>query len=185
MIIGDAIHNLRSALDLAICELVAKDTRWCKFPFHPTAEKLISAVTKGAIKVSGPAVVDAIINIIKPYKGGNDLLYALHDADIDDKHRLLIPAVSSVTVPFKTIRYGHFCIDGDESAWTVNRDNTEAKPMDLPDDFQIEYNGEPTFDVTFGEACALGHKPVIPTLHQLSQAVAGVIDELEKAHLGA
>ena len=42
---------------------------------------------------------------LKPYKKprGNDLLYALHELDIRDKHKLLIEAKSDVTILYEEL----------------------------------------------------------------------------------
>jgi|SRR5882762_198517 len=36
------------------------------------------------------AVIKDAIRSVKPYKGGNDILWTIHDLDIVDKHRILL-----------------------------------------------------------------------------------------------
>jgi hypothetical protein len=99
LIYGDAIHNLRSALDLLARQLVLDNggkprdkrihgkPRTC-FPisdgrrvFKPKSLGEISGISQDAIKV---------LNAVRPYKRGNDALWRIHQLDIVDKHRLLV-----------------------------------------------------------------------------------------------
>jgi len=107
-IIGDCIHNLRSALDHLVCALVLANRKKIygghQFPIYETADlyKLKSpGCVQGARK---DAVKD--IDSLKPYKGGNDGLWRLHLLDINDKHRGLIAVVGSnegVTTDFSKL----------------------------------------------------------------------------------
>ena len=97
LIIGDAIHNLHTALDLAVCEIVrdkfgAASTKYVKFPFDESRNQLIARLKQGQITKASSAIHDLIVGI-EPFKGGNDTLYALHELDILDKHMLLIPVI--------------------------------------------------------------------------------------------
>ena len=92
-IIGDVIHNLRASLDLLATELVAKsggNPKDVYFPFANDEDGLDEMIKKRHIDRAGGKAI-ALIKSLKPYKGGNDLLRALHDLDIIDKHRSLIP----------------------------------------------------------------------------------------------
>jgi hypothetical protein len=91
-IVGDAIHNLRSSLDLLVNQLVrangAEPSRKTAFPISRTA---------GDYEAEAPGVVAGVsdaakrlLDELKPYKGGNDPLWRLHRLDIVDKHRLLL-----------------------------------------------------------------------------------------------
>ena len=53
LIIGDAIHNLHTALDLMIWEIesrIGKPDRSTKFPFYQTRSELVSAIEKRNLK---------------------------------------------------------------------------------------------------------------------------------------
>ena len=78
-VIGDVVHNLRSALDHTIAEIVrtlggndmSSDVH---FPAHETRNKLKKAIDGGLKKKIGAELCDFIVDTIKPYKTGN---YAL------------------------------------------------------------------------------------------------------------
>jgi hypothetical protein len=103
-IIGDIIHNLRTALDLAACALVrvtegpAADVTNVYFPFCRRAEELDEMIRRRDFHRAGDQAV-ALLHRFKPYPGGNDLLRGLHDLDIQDKHKALILAPMSVAGP--------------------------------------------------------------------------------------
>ena len=94
LIAGDVIQNLMSALDHLAFQLVCSDTEdtppnpnWIYFPIQDDATKYES---KKLQKIEGASqgTVDAI-DALKPYKGGNDLLWMLYRLNNIEKHRVL------------------------------------------------------------------------------------------------
>jgi hypothetical protein len=96
LITGDALHNLRSALDLTYYQSVlaceGEPTNWTRFPVFDTREKLIQA-TDQAVKDERitEVVRKFLVDVIKPYEAGNYTIWALHRLNMRDKHELLIP----------------------------------------------------------------------------------------------
>ena len=104
--IGDILQNLVSALDHLAYQLVCVGENsegpflYVYFPFSQSEElyqKRKVKVLKGARQVA----IDAM-DQIKPYKGGNEILWRLHQLNNIDKHRLLI----TVGGAFNTINLG-------------------------------------------------------------------------------
>jgi hypothetical protein len=95
LIIGDIVHNLRAALDLAMCEMIegfgGTLHRHTHFPIRETRQEVISAVDNGAVNGAPTDLITVLIDIMQPYKGGNDTLYDVHTLDVLDKHRMIIP----------------------------------------------------------------------------------------------
>jgi hypothetical protein len=96
LLLGDAIHNARGALDLLACEIVKHDgghvTSQTQFPVAESESKLVSMVPrtmKGARRTSIAALMD-----LRPWKDGNSSIYDLHRLDIYDKHRQLLPVLA-------------------------------------------------------------------------------------------
>jgi hypothetical protein len=94
-IIGDALHNLRSALDHLAWQLVIKagniPTNVTAFPICDSA-KHHQHESRKRLKGMSQNAIDAIDNL-RPYKGGGDpenLLWCLHRLNAIDKHRLLV-----------------------------------------------------------------------------------------------
>ena len=70
LIIGDATHNLHTALDLMTWEIesrVGKPDRSTKFPFYQTRRELVGAIENGDLKTA-PEISRIIIDDIKPYR---------------------------------------------------------------------------------------------------------------------
>lgn len=88
LIAVDAIHNARVALDYLACALAIANSRTTKnvyFPVAASVDEFGEPTAQRKIKKLSPAA-KAFIARLHPYKGGNALLYALHDADRVDKH---------------------------------------------------------------------------------------------------
>lgn len=93
---GEVIHTLRSTLDhLAYQLLLAanpnaseKERTGVYFPIYDPAKQ----TEAGVVRKIQPLGIHAIkaISAVKPYKGGNDLLWALHVLDNINKHRTLL-----------------------------------------------------------------------------------------------
>lgn len=93
LIIGDAVHNLRTTLDHLACALVhlaGGKTKGVYFPFAESDTALEATIKKRLIGRAGPKVVD-VVRRLKPYKGGNLILRGIHDLDIADKHSIIVP----------------------------------------------------------------------------------------------
>ncbi len=96
LILGDAIHNLRSALDYSWIQVITALVpgaigNYSKFPVYPSLEQLKGGLAGRKINVVAPALFDLVVDKIKAYQGGNTFVCAIHQLDIQDKHRLLIP----------------------------------------------------------------------------------------------
>lgn len=112
-IIGDAIHNLKCALDHVWVETLTRlipVRNWerTKFPAFATRDGLEAALRKQKIDVSAPYFFRFIIGQIKPYDEGDWTIRTVHKLDIRDKHRLLIPAIhySSIGGIYVEDQYG-------------------------------------------------------------------------------
>jgi hypothetical protein len=102
LILGDALYSLRGALDYLACGLVPVITSDTKFPIAHSSEsyktmldRVVPAIGKDALKV---------LDSIRPYQGGDWLLWRLHKLNIIDKHRLLLTVC--VVSPMRTLRPG-------------------------------------------------------------------------------
>lgn len=97
LLIGEVAHHARSALDILINDIarirgITGDR--LKFPFAATPQNL-AGILRTDIAPLGSDLVTAIEDL-KPYAGGNAVLYGLHELNIIDKHRMVVPAFASV-----------------------------------------------------------------------------------------
>ncbi|HYN13585.1 MAG TPA: hypothetical protein VET51_13175, partial [Burkholderiales bacterium] len=100
LLIGDAVHNCRTALDLLACDLVRlnnKDAASVYFPFGKDEKHFNDQIGKGSFDLASPQAV-SLLKQMKPYWGGDDWLRGLHELDLLDEHRLLLPVFISANV---------------------------------------------------------------------------------------
>lgn len=191
LLVGDAVHNLRSALDLAIWSVVSprnppKPDR-VQFPFCAKADDLHAAICDRQVNLAGSHVVQ-IVNEARPYSGGDDELVGLHRCSIGDKHRLIV-TVASVT-SFKNFdiqkidpaapempRYNRLGgIDFEnQSIWDWFPDDPNDRRVfesgnEIPAEFEIRFG----FDEPFP------HAAVIETLKKLADRVECIVIKLER-----
>lgn len=102
-ILGDAIHNLRSALDHAYCALVISNgntiNNRTSFPFYPNKDKSLEHLYKnGKLRDDSPSdnAINFILDEIRPFRDDGSDLYQLHKLDIDDKHKVLVGTLAYV-----------------------------------------------------------------------------------------
>jgi hypothetical protein len=185
LIIGDAVHNLRTALDLLACDLVrlnGQTTENVYFPFCLKRDDFEGAIKRRHIDRASPDVVD-IIRTLQPYKGGLDMLRAVHDLDITDKHQLLIPIFHCVIIPYSS--FSSF-FPNDQPFLTLlstqsNRvkDGTVLQIGPITDEIKVGQNLKLTFEIAFGDGQPREGQPILPTLHQLTSLITGIIEMFE------
>ena len=114
-VLGDVIHNLRAALDLLasdLCRINNQSADSVYFPFCHKAEKLDEAIKNKNFHRAGPAAI-RLLREWKPYPGGNTMLRAIHDLDIQDKHQMLIPTTVAISSQLFADAHGNFVLNED------------------------------------------------------------------------
>lgn len=100
LLAGDLIHNLRSALDHLTWQLVlANGSTPTKQTSFPIAQSAANYRDMRAQRLAGAsAEAKRRIDALEPYgHGAGAALWELHDLDVQDKHKLLLPTVSAAT----------------------------------------------------------------------------------------
>jgi hypothetical protein len=203
LIAGDALQTLMSALDHLAYQLVCVATNDAPpkpgqiyFPIRNTFKEYEAQKCR---KMEGahPDTISAIDNL-KPYKGGNDLLWSMFALNNIEKHRLLFTVGSQAggvhlsgalrlhdfirnTLPEGADEaIAHF-----ESAnlWLVDSD--KGFPLkagfelftDLPD-AELNPKLKFRFEVALNEPGIVEGKPVVETLHQMTTLVEGIVTAL-------
>jgi len=159
-ILGDAIHNMRSALDLMAVSLVDEakgNTNGVYFPFAESGDELDPMIKRRNFHRAPEEAVD-LLRTLAPYKGGNVALRAIHDLDIEDKHKTLIPHLAMTTTP-------ELSMVGSIADGTV--------------ELVMAPGAAPTVEFLFPEGTGLHGQPIIPTLHELVKLVSGILDTFE------
>jgi hypothetical protein len=179
-IIGDVIHNLRASLDLLACDLVRLNdgnVKKVSFPFSDTQSTYEDMLKEKNMHRAAPHVV-AHLRTLRPYKKGDDALRAIHDLDIDDKHRTLISAPAMLSMDTGMAIFGP---DGEQyPMYTPVLDGQVTMFMrvgqtDLKHGQELPGN----FHLLFPIGGPLGGSDLIPTLHSLVQLVTGIVESFE------
>jgi hypothetical protein len=138
LIVGDCVHNARSALDHLVYQLALLNNApndaasKTSFPICLTPKEFKNA-TKGKIARFVNTRAFEEIERLQPYKTGkkeNDLLWILSQLDIIDKHRLLIvaeaqtrPTAFKISAPDGTPLLAH---DISNSSWKPSKVGAEV-----------------------------------------------------------
>lgn len=133
ILIGEVLLNIRSPLDYLACALALQHTGSMKgvaFPFGGDQAGLEAQIKQKAAKLSA-AAVDRIRDW-KPYKGGSDLLWAIHNLNIADKHRNLLPVnlrTGGNSTTRLTVWTGLALVLGSRAAQHMNVDRKSAEEI--------------------------------------------------------
>jgi hypothetical protein len=186
-LIGDFVHNLRTALHLLVCDLVTingKSAKEVYFPFCATAAELPCMIRDRKIHRAGPDVV-ALIESIKPYSGGNIALRAIHDLDVTDKHRALLPVLSGVSLPLGKLFGTNF--PASAGNWQSLIDHDGQMIIGTADYLRIPLGTElpARFFLALDFGSGIGFRPLIEGLHELAQEADRVFKALTSLRPGA
>ncbi len=154
-ILGDAIHNLRSALDLMAVDLVRSvggNTKGVYFPFCDKPDELDEAIKRRKFHRAGDDAI-TLLKSYQPYNGGNKLLRAIHDFDVQDKHHSII-------------------LTGMVAMAGLNVGMVDGKPVITP-----TFNEN--VEMTFPDDSVFPREPVIQTLEDMLKLVTAVVEQFE------
>ncbi|WP_156359686.1 hypothetical protein [Sphingomonas sp. Leaf28] len=181
LIIGDAVHNLRTALDylLSACALArGGDITKTEFPFGPNRRHVVSLLAR-RVRPAGP-LAERLVLAARPYTRGNRLLWSLAELDRRDKHRLVVPTGCLTNVAITSGVWN--ALEPEMSAGKLidGRGTRIPVPPGYEEALMVEARFEP--EIIFGRGSPVARAPCVPTLKAMSRAVLEVIDSFEEAH---
>jgi hypothetical protein len=198
-IVGDAVHNLRSAFDyiavgLTLPPIGTGDLKDSYFPTGKDRQAFIEArdgvpagrgKRKNVGKMEGaPADALRMVEELEPYDGGKYSIRALHDLDIIDKHKLLIPALSRLRINRVDISFeGKTYSLGVTDFQPDNDGLTFAALFEIPGatlhQFKVERNFHPSFEIVFGKGQPLEGQGIMETLFKLTNVAKRFVEACE------
>lgn len=101
LLLGDAIHNYRTALDHLMADIVLANNQTITTATQFPAGKDLQGFKTTLGKIAGQidSITKAELEAKAPYPSGVwEDLYFLHVFDIADKHNMIIPSVGSATI---------------------------------------------------------------------------------------
>lgn len=194
MVLGEAVHCLRSALDYGINAILKRNSK-ITFPFSEEREELESAFStngRGACKACGrggrkgryapieeasPGIARLFLETIQPYKTGNKLLWLINKLDVREKHRLLAPLVfvNEITGINASDESGNRYI----GMRTISFSGEPLKAFGGGFGLKIESYDKPTATPLFYEAGIVESEPIFPILYDGIKVVSETLDTLE------
>jgi hypothetical protein len=187
---GDAIHNLRAALDYAIFEILHPtappgEKTFINFPFDEKKSDLAKKLGKQPICRLNEETKALILNDIKPYRidedtgeKGNVPLWAMNKIDNIDKHRRALLSTALSGVHFKRIIY--------ENPNLLFQENTLIAPVSedgqilhIPPGRIVNADYFPIVLIRVDEPDFFNREPILPTLGNLLEAVRDTIVAIE------
>ena len=169
---GDAIHNLRAALDMLAGDavrLAGKNGDDARFPFATDAANLEVRIAKSELGKAGDTA-SGIVRALQPYPGGRGhALRALHDLDIADKHVSVLEAFSTGLPPDI---HGAVNIIGARIGPLRDGVRYFAGPRPVNCRFGDRFNLP--FTVEFAAGLSFAEQPLVPALQRMANEVETV-----------
>ena len=185
LVVGDTVHNLRSALDHVIVQILGKGSKQTAFPVAKDRNNPGSDPAYGLIRKALPKLATLLTDEIGIHDTGDVCLWAISSLDNADKHSLLIVVNSIQAVRGLRLedKASHNVFKFDI---TIRDDNTGSIPLSYPakNRLEITRNGEFGAQILFGNASALEGRPIIESLKQLSELTLQAIQTLETFWFG-
>lgn len=200
LIVGDVLQNLRSALDHLACHLIRKGagtiTSQSCFPIAGDAAKYVPSFFHRKIEGMRQEAKDAI-HAIKPYKGGNDALWRIHELNKIDKHRLLLTACSThigrSATPSERTQLQQLFMDSHPGQSAPNLKghliSIPSVPLKAGDKLctihhsELEQDVKFLIDVALDEPQIIECQPVIKALYKMSVVVTDIVLSFDRMRL--
>lgn len=196
LIAGDAVHNIRSALDHFTYSVAAHPDRTTAFPVWSTSKATPPTAAQWRKEVqrrahgTPPDLIEALVKLEVWETGRDSLLWAIHELDRVDKHRLLLSIAVAHTgiylhgddyVLATVKRFGGYAQDQplviEPIKWAPLKQGTVL--LDVQDGLGLNATETHfTFDVTLGEPEVLTRRPAVLQLRILADLAESVIDHL-------
>jgi len=174
---SDAVINLRSALDQALCscfEMANIQMPTTYFPITRTKddfENTVNGRCKGL-----PQDISDVVRQFQAYKGGNNALWALNKLSNTNKHGILRPVVFAQTLAKASGTGGGIQIELRPS-WDSTKNEAILGRIPVGIDFTIDCDY--AHFIAFNQIEFIDGEEVVGTLHQFADVVEGVVMALE------
>jgi len=187
--IGDAIHNLRSALDHMTWELVGRDNgtqnRYLKLPTGDNRRNFESSCQG---MVTPTQAVKDIFKGLEVFPGGDGQeIYNLHLLDNADKHTVLVPVIRATTLSKIVILKSNGTVAAKLTNITLIGGNTPyTNVASIAPGLSVELDEDTraTPDLFFSKVEGAPAEPVVPSLQAFSRTVDAALRKFENQARG-
>jgi hypothetical protein len=179
--LGDAIHNLKCALDHAWFQTVQRlmpDGDWERpsLPVYPSPDFLEVGLKRLKIDVT-TNFFKFIVSKIEPYDGGDIAIWTVHKLNNRDKHSVLIPVIHYSAIQDIYLKNQRGEIQKGSTVGTI-----QALPycFGFEPGIHIENPGNATFEIMFKYGKAGKDTRMVDTLRLYSEQILTVVKLLEE-----
>lgn len=193
IIVGEVLFQLKSALDLLACCLAIANHRGTsdvKFPICASKKEFEGERGQAPIKKLSAAAKRCIARL-KPYKGGNDLLWAMSTLRNKDGHISLLPLiirwpVLTTTGTFEDIIHNDI---GDSLPFIAHvpiafsqasKKDVVIATINSVLDIKIQHNMEPMINIAFDDIKGFEGEPIVAILQQFIDLTTRIVNIFER-----
>jgi hypothetical protein len=174
---NEIVEGLRSGLDQAAFATAVADGKInAKSAYFPIADDVIGLETgiKGRCK-DIPSDIITLFRSFNPYKGGNDLIWALNQLCNRSKHRFLTAEMAVGRM---------YCRSGFLPAGTLPIPRWDSAKDEMVfgrvgPDGEFKYDIDFSFFVALGEMDIVGHQPAVPVFDAMASEVERIVLAIE------
>lgn len=188
-VVGDIIHNLRSALDHVVIELIElagnKPDRNSAFPIGSSSANFLTAVT-GKMKCA-PSAAIALVKTFEENCIPTGFIWSIHTLDIIDKHKTILTIATLYSITNLRIRYKGRVISLPKIE--LGRGDARASvALPLPEaaashEITIQPRFKAARSIVFGKGQPYEGQDVLRTLIELVENVDGVVDRFSNSFM--
>jgi hypothetical protein len=183
VICGEALHSLRSALDLAVNAVLLNkfgvpDISKGGFPIEGSRAKFEASAQYR--KINRFAKFGRLVDKLQPYHGGNELFWQLHLLNATDKHKMLVTASLPTQKTLPQVMNGK----GDLAVINIPFWQTRGTGETLQDTIgklagKLAEKISPVFRVSFAEIEGIKSKDILAVLREICALTENTIKEFE------
>lgn len=192
-IVGDTVHNLRSALDLIAWQLVehngAQPSRDTCFPITQSAAGQYEQALQRALNGAHQKAI-RLIRRLRPFAGGNSALGQLHALDITDKHRLILVVGAThknlvikmkMKVPWQDapVVFPPLALNPADRQFPL-QDGAEVFRIHAAARSDTLSEHDIVFELAFGDVAEVKGMPLVDTLRSMHRHVSRIVDIVDE-----
>jgi len=172
LIIGDAVHNIRTAFDYIFVGFTGD--KKMSMPVSKTRHGIETiSDSYRTIKEKWPSLASFTLDTIQPYEGGKFRLWEVSELDRMDKHRLIIPTKG------RAHRLG--VVLEDEHGHTIAPVWIRSHiPWPFGKEVKIKSQGDSVADVRFGPGTPVEEEPAIAALLDCCELSLAALEEFKR-----
>lgn len=182
LIIGDAICNFRAALDHLASGLVREvyPEQSPYFPMSTSRHGLESHKDLSKLESVLPGSSELLLQQIRPEQSSEEIYWGFHKLDNDNKHNIILPTVSVVTIDNINARIGKSELQnigfGGDATQQLNMISSEGNRI------KIGYFYSVNIKLTFPAESIFPDMNVVETLVNIGKIVEETVDSIENLY---